>query len=204
MIKFDIRKERLIIDPTFLMFDEFTNIWKWDKTQLKANATKLLRFVFHLCDLSDDNPLRDIEYSKKEVECKFRVFGNRDHLFSDDELSLLHPAIDCYTQQNTTSEERMMEVFNKKIDQIKDVLEDAEPEFIKNINANTGEIKFTSNLDIITKALKEIDNILEAKNKIKAKVMRESSGSKVRGNLKRSALSKGAFKINEDRLTIKN
>jgi len=203
MIKFDIQKEKLIIDPKFLMFNEFTNIWKWDKTQAKTKATKLLRFVFHLCDLSSDNPLKDIEYDKKEDEAKFRVYGKRDYKFSEEELMLLQPAVDCYAKHNVTPEERVVEVFDKKIDQIKQVLEKTEPEFIKNTNANSGEVKFTSNIDIITKALKEIDNILEAKGKVKAKVLRESVGGKVRGNLKRSALSKGMFNINEDALVVK-
>lgn len=199
MIKFDIVKERIVIDPQFLMCPEFVTIWESDKTKNKKKAHELLRFVFHFCDLSLDNPIKDTPANKRQEEAKYIVYSDRNHKFNDTEWELLQPAIKRYNEYNVTADERMFETINKKIDEMREFLDGIVFEQVRNVSTS-GVVTFTDNVTGVAKIIKDLDGMSEAKTKLVSRIKSDTTGKKIRGGLSRSAFAQGKFKVNEKRL----
>jgi hypothetical protein len=199
MIKFNIVKEKIIIDPQFLMCPEFVNIWDSDKSKVKKKATQLLRFVFHFCDLSVDNPIKDTPANKRQEEAKFIVYSDRTHSFSNEEWELLEPAIKRYNEYNISADERMFETINKKIDDMREFLDGIVFEQVRN-ESTSGVITWTDNVTGVAKIIKDLDGMSEARNKIVSRIKSDTTGKKIRGGLKRSAHAQGKLKVNQTRL----
>jgi hypothetical protein len=193
MIKFEFRKEKIVTSPQFYLFKEFTDIWKWDKTPGKPRANKLLFFVFLLCDLSEDNPLRDVPAESKEEEALYRAYGSKTHSFTKRERSLVEPAILCYIRYNKTPEERILEAFDSKAIELREELEVVKPETYENFK--DGVTTFVSNSSIITKGLKELDAVKKLKMNVINAIRREAMSQRVRGAAVLSPLSKGNINL---------
>jgi hypothetical protein len=192
-VRFNFRKEKIVTDPTFFMFKEFVDIWEWDEEDGKPKANKLFYFIFLLCDLTETNPLRDTPANKKEEEALHRVYKNRKYKFPEEEYNLLKPAIDCYIKYNEMSEERILHSFDIEAESLRDVLEDTAFETVENIK--DGVTSFTSNSDIITKGLKELDSVKKLKASVIAAIRKDAMSQTVRGKQTLSPLSKGSIEL---------
>lgn len=192
-IRFDFRKEKIITDPVFFMFDEFKNIWNLDNSDDKDKANKLLYFIFLLCDLTEKNPLKDTPADKKESEALHMVFKDRSHTFTKKELNLLEPAINCYIKYNEMVEERLLLVFDEKAEELREVLETTEFETCE--NDVDGVLSFVSNSDIITNGLKELDSVKKLKASVIAAIKKDAMSQRVRGKATLSPLSKGNIEL---------
>jgi len=192
-IRLNFRKEKIITDEVFFMFKSFRELWNWDESPNKAKAHQLFYFLFLLCDLTEENPLRDTHIDKKEEEAKFYAFKDRNYAFTKAELKVLQPAVNCFIKYNTIAEERILEAFDIKADELRLALEDTMPETAEN---NTdGVIAFVSNSGIITKGLKKLDMVKKSKINVIAAVRREAMTQRVRGQMMLSPLSKGAITL---------
>ncbi len=192
-IKFEFRKEKLVTDSNFFLFKEFTDIWDSDSQNTRPAANKLLKFIYHLCDLGEENPLRDLPSEAKEKEAMFTVYGTHKKSFTKKERNLLSPAIDCYIKYNTTSEERILNAFENKAKEIRTVLDEVIPETLENFK--DGVTTFTSNTGIITRGLKELDSLKKLKANVIASVRKEAILQKVRGQVVLSPLSLGNIEV---------
>lgn len=192
-IRLKFRKERVITDEIFFLFKPLVDVMEWDKSNNKVKANKMLFFVFLLCDLTEENPLKDIPASKKEEEAKFRAYKDRNKKFSDDERSVLEPAIECYVKYNTTPEERILLAFDEKSEETREELETTEPE--THVNEKDGVVSFVSNSSIITKGLKELESVKKIKAGVIAAVRREAMSQAIRGQQVLSPLSKGNIEL---------
>lgn len=192
-VRFNFRKEKIVTDPTFFMFEEFVNIWNWDKSDEKDKANKLLYFVFLLCDLTEVNPLKDVPAEKKEEEALHRVYKNKDHKFKKKEYELVKAAIDCYIEYNEMAEERILTAFDNKAAQLRKVLKDTEFETYENIA--DGVSSFVSNSDIITKGLKDLDSVKKLKAAVVAAIKKDALSQRVRGQVSLSPLAKGNIEL---------
>ncbi len=195
-LRFKFRKERIVTDANFFLFHEFEAIWKWDKTSHRVKSNKMFYFIFLLCDLSEDNPLRDVHAEKKEEESLFRAYGDKKHKFTPKERSLVSDAVDCYIKYTKTAEERILEAFDNKAEELRDVLDGTLPETVE--NEKDGVTTFVSNTEIITNGLKEIDSIKRLKINVIAAVRKEAMMQRVRGQVVLSPLSKGDISITPD------
>ena len=101
-LQFEFRKDKIVLDAKFFMFKEFSAIWKHDKTKDKLKANQILFFIYLLCDIGQENPLKDVAAEKKEVEAKFRAFGDKSKQFTTKERELLEKAVKVYITINTT------------------------------------------------------------------------------------------------------
>lgn len=155
--------------------------------ELKA-LTKLedLFYVYFFCDLSKDNPLKDIPYFRKDAEARFRAYGNDSQPLSPK----IEAAIATYP---TTEEQKDIYTYDKKMDQFNVLLKDTLPKIERNENDNTGVVSFTTNIDIINGTLKDIINIIQAKASLVALYTMGSIPKHLRGGL--SPLTKGKIKI---------
>lgn len=187
------RKERVITDEIFFLFKPLTDVMDWDKSNNKAKANQMLFFVFLLCDLTEENPLKETPVEKKEEEALFRAYKKRDKTFTKNELSVLEPAVECYVKYNTTPEERILKAFDDKSEEMREILEDTIPE--TSVNEKDGVVGFTSNSGILTKGLKELESIKKVKMSVIAAVRREAMSQAIRGKQVLSPLSKGTIEL---------
>ena len=188
-IRFKFRKEKIITDEVFFMFKPFRDLWEWDKSPDKEKANPMFYFIFLLCDLTEENQLRDTPASKKEEEAKFYAFGKKDKIFTKTELKVLTPALECFVKYNTIPEERILEAFDSKADELRVILENTKPETEEN-NSN-GVITFVSNSSIITKGLKKLDAVKKSKINVISAIRRDAMTQRVRGGTMLSPLSRG-------------
>lgn len=195
MIKFTMKEGRLQMEHTFLMVPEFVDIWEWDKTKDKKKAHKLLFYVYLMCDLNEECPTKDLNLSNKDQQCRFLVFKDKGYQFKDDELVLVSKAIEAYILLNEIPEERMLRTYDEKMDQLRELLGDTLPVIRENTNENTGMINFTTNVDIINKALKEVSNLVKAKHDLREAVLAGRGAGHVRGKVKLSPRDKRKLTI---------
>jgi len=192
--KFKFRNERIILDETFFMFQEFIDIWKSDKSEDKSKANAMLRFISLLCDIADDNPLKDVHEDKKEEEALFRAFKSRTKVFTKKEYDLIQPAILKYTKLNLRAEEVLLGVFDEKSEQIISILEKTNPETCTNVD--NGVVTFVSNSKILTDTLSKLSTIRKNRESIVASIKNEAMSERVRGAMSLSPLDQGLIKIN--------
>lgn len=191
-VKLEFVKEKLVLTPTVFMFKPFVDLWEWDTSSNKDRAHAMFYFLYLLNDLSEQNPLRDTALDKKEQEA-LRLAFKSTKKFTKAELSVLDPAIKCFVTYNNTAEERILAEFDSKAEQIRQKLEDTEPETIA--NDKDGVVSFATNATIITKALQNLDTIKKAKLQVVAAIKKETMSQKVRGQIVLSPLSKGQIQL---------
>jgi len=191
--RFEFREEKIVTDFRFYLFKEFTDIWNRDKSKDKLNANRMLYFVYLLCDIGEENPLRDVDHTKKEIEAKFRAFRDTNKQFTADERDLLERAIKLYVEINMSVEERLLVSFDKKAEELRETLEKTTPETVT--NEENGVVAYVSNSKIITDALSKLSKIRTNREKIVSSIKRQSISMKVRGGLTLSPLVRGLLKV---------
>ena len=192
-LQFEFRKEKIVLNAKIFMFDEFIAIWKHDKTKGKLKANSLLYFVFLLCDIGENNPLKDTKIEDREKEAKFRAFLDKDKTFTENEYDLLQAAVNMYIKLNTSPEEQLLVAFDKKAAQLTEMLEETTPETVT--NSDNGVVTFVSNSGIITSALSKLSTIRKNRASIVASIKNEALTEKIRGQLTLSPLVRGLITL---------
>jgi len=177
------------------MVPEFVEILEWDKTKEKNKAHKILFYLYLMCDLGDECPTKDLDQSIKDGQCRFMAYGTRKYDFEGQEQRLIISGLAAYTLLNEVAEERMLKTYDEKIDQLRTLLEETTPVIHENMNANTGIISFSTNVEIINKALKEISNLVKAKHDLRQTVLAGFSAGHVRGKVQLSPRDKRDLRI---------
>ena len=178
-----------MLTPEILLIPEFTQI----RQQLKDKASDLFLFIYYMCDLDDDNPIRDMQSDEKFKSALKYAYGSKKAAFTKKEYALLKPAIEAYLKYNRTAEERILITFDEKVDELITSLDDTEPEAIT-YYAKSG-VKFATNSGIINAALEEIAKIKEMKKRIMSAIINQSISTKIRGKLELSPLSRGMINL---------
>jgi hypothetical protein len=191
-LTFTIRKEHIVTDPQFFLFKAFTDIWEWDKSEHKDKAHKMLRFIFLLCDITEECPLKDVPHSKREAEALFHAYKDKNYQFTKKERALVEAGIACYIKINETAEERLLGEFDNKAEELRGKLEDTMPEALA--NSRNGVTTFVSNSEIITRALKELDTVKKSKVSVISAIKREALSQRVRGAASLSPNSRGLIR----------
>ncbi len=191
--QFEFREEKIITDFRFFLFKEFVDIWAKRKSKSKLNANRMLYFIFLLCDIGKENPIKDVNVNKREEEAKFRAYRDKEKKFERMEIDLLEPAIKLYIELNMTVEERLLTAFDEKATQLSDELEKTLPETVT--NTENGVVSFVSNSKIITDALSKLSKIRTNREKIVSAIKKQAISQKIRGGLKLSPLVRGLINL---------
>jgi len=191
MIKFEFRAEKLVLTWQIYLFKEFTDILKYDKSKNKVKAHKLLYYVFLVNDISPDNPI--LQSNNADKDALFRAFGSSSKKFTKKEEELINASSRKYVELNSTPEERLLTMFDRKSSEIIELLESTKPETVSNVD--NGVTTFTSNSKMISDALKKLAILRKNRGKIVSMIKDEVVEEKVRGKLSLSPLSKGLIKI---------
>ena len=105
----------------------------------------------------------------------------------------MEAAVNTYIKYSKTAEERILELFDIKAEELRKVLDSTKPETEE--NSKDGVTTFVTNTDIITKGLKELDFVKKQKVNVINAVRNEAMSQRVRGQIVLSPLSKGAIDV---------
>ncbi len=127
-----------------------------------ADATKILMYVYLMYNRDDENPLKEFPSAERSRKAREVVFGNPmaniKELFPKN-IELITKAIKEY-EKLTDKIQRDIDLYDKKMYQFITLLNENEPEIIKNTNEINDRVTFTTNIDIITTILDNSINII--------------------------------------------
>ena len=196
MLRFTISDGRVLVDPTLAMIKEFTDIL--DYAAKKGDdklGNRMLLYVFYCCDLTDNNPMRDVDYRMKEEQAFSRAFaGGILTKFTKDQRALIDAAMDAYNFFNETAIERATLAYDQKIDEIRTLLEDTRPEIHPVMDENGGITNYVSNNKILADFSKQLNDMATYKLKAMETAKKIENTGRVRGDKGSSLIERGAFR----------
>lgn len=206
MLKFTVFQHQVVMDTSVLLIKEFTDILEYCKK--KPDGEKLgnqfLLYIYYCCDLQQDNPLRDIDYRMKEVQANKRAFNSAElKVFTPKEQTLVDAAIDAYNFFNETALERASLTFDKKIDEVRTLLESMRPEShavyktcvcANCLNEEVDVIdKYVSNAADLEKFAAQLNNLATYKLRALETAKKIENTGRVRGSKGSSLIERGVF-----------
>ena len=211
MLKFTLLNGKVVLDPTLVMIKEFTDILDYAKKKKDDDlGNRILLYVFYCCDLTDQNPLRDVDYRLKKSQALSRAFLGKQKTFTAKENDLIDAAIDAYNFLNETSLERATLAYDRKIDEIRSLLENVKPEIHPNhkvhmceycsefnpdgINQISEIDKYVSNATDIEKFSKLLNDMATYKLKSMETAKKIENTGRVRGEKGSSLIERGSFR----------
>jgi len=194
MLKFTTFENKVVIDPSVLLVEEFTNIIKHYKSKTDASNHMLL-YVFFCCDLTEQNMFRDIDHRLKESQALSRAYpGNKKKEFNKKEKELVEAAMDAYNFFNETALERATLSYDQKIDEIRTLLDDTKPEVHPIIDEDGNIDKYVSNDKIIANLSKQLGDLAVYKLKALETAKKIENTGRVRGGKGSSLIERGGFR----------
>jgi hypothetical protein len=193
MLKFQVYNNKVCIDPSIILLEEFSNILAYAKKKKDEDlGNRMLLYVFFCCDLTEDNFMRDIDYRLKPEQAMSRAFINKITKFDKEQSDLVDAAIDAYNFFNETSAERAVLAIDKKIDEARTIMETTDIEIIRNVK-ESGEVSFASNETILFKLAENIGKLMTLKLSVSAAAKKMENSGRVRGGKGSSLLERGGL-----------
>lgn len=193
MLKFTTLDNKVVIDPSVLLIKEFTNILDYGKGKDLGN--QLLLYIFYCCDLTEQNPFRDIDYRLKEDQALSRAFsGAKKKVFNKKEKALIEAGMDAYNFFNETALERATLSYDKKIDEIRTLMDDIVPEVHPTFDDDGNIDKYVSNNKIIADFSLQLGNMAVYKLKALETAKKIENTGRVRGGKGSSLIERGGFR----------
>lgn len=193
-------KSRVVVDPKSLMLAPLLDIWNNDQTETKDYANDLLCYIHIVSQLDPAAPFYKSSFDEVKFLAKSQIFRNMEHQFREEEEIFIQNALEVYLKDNEESEERMLQVYDKKIDEMRLELDAKKIEITKNIDPITGKVTYSTNAKMITDVMKEIGNILKIKDELEAQIenSRAKGQSRIKANREPSFLEKQLQKSQSD------
>jgi hypothetical protein len=186
-MKFMLEKSSTVVDPTSLKHDIFKKILDADK----EIGNKILLYVFLVCDISYDNPIRDVPYIDKQREAAMVIFDDEDYSIYNnlgkEWNDLTIEAIKCYDKEVVQDEDKDIYAYDKKMDQFREILMETVPRIEKNFGPNS--ISYSTNIEIINTVLEDIVTLIQTKASMVSMIVQGTVPKHLRGGL--SPLTKG-------------
>ena len=184
MLKFTLADNKIKLDGIHSAFSFVKEI----KRKYKGDfGTRVLTFIHIVARIDPSAPF----FTASEID--IRELATMQ-LFSETEVKKLNKKqinswIEEYKKIYETPEVRIVNIFNNKVDQIRNLIENTEPELEKVVTTN-GAVSFVSNIQLITKTMEELGNLLTVKEKLEAKIRKEVIGGVMRAGKSPSLLEK--------------
>jgi hypothetical protein len=156
---FNLKNNKVIIDPDKLIIPEFKSIWERDKSKDKENAFKELTYVYMLVDFK--SPYQAYPEDIREIKIKEDLFKDKNWKPDD----LIKSACKKYYELIETPTLRMLNSARIAVEKLSN--------YFKVSNPN--DKSYTANLE-------KLGKIIESLDKLEEKVKKEqTSETKVRG-----------------------
>ena len=187
MLKFTIAEGKVIVDPLHASLD----IVKKVTNKYKTDAVAVLTYIHLMSRIDPSAPFFTAQQDELQELVKRQLFT--DTQWKKLNKKQLSAWVEEYKKMYEPPEVRAVNIFNEKIDQIQRLIKDTEPEIIVN-TSTSGVTTFASNLKIITDTMKELETLLTAKEKLEAKIRKETTLGKMRAGKTPSMLEKKMMK----------
>ncbi len=173
MMEFDMVKRRVRIKAKTIIIDALNRIWEADKTEDKDEATRYLTYVHLVSQIDPEAPYAKSAYDEVRLLAKRDLWKDYDHQFEEGENELLEEAIDQYRNAYESVGDRTVRIFDTKIDQIRNLIEDTEP--VITPSTTRGQTTYASNFPILNKMMQELSNLMDTKEALEARVKKQST-----------------------------
>lgn len=192
-LKFTILNNKVLVDPNITLLKEFADIIEYGKSKKDEKiAFDMLLYIYYCCDLTSDNPFKDVDYRLKEEQAYARIFGKKKLLAK--EKALIESGMDAYNFFNENALERAGLAYDKKIDEIRSLLDEVVPE-VHPVMDESGEIdKYVSNDKIIASFSKQLNEMAVYKLKAMETAKKIENTGRVRGNKGSSLIERGGLR----------
>jgi hypothetical protein len=195
-IRFDIEDNALLVRPSDLAIKEFMAIWQADTSAGKRIAQQHLMFIYHYCDTRSEFFDKDDE--DKMQSCKANAYDSPAYTFDKKWAPLVEAAMKRYEELNETAPLRGVATIDRKIDQIRKIIDLTEPTIDeKEIYNKEGKVTqlIKPNVDRIIKASIDLDKMAETRTKMYERAMTGGNKTKNRAGAEASLLETGKLGI---------
>lgn len=166
---FSREKNRVQVDAYGLMIDEIRAVWEKDRTRIKEKATALISYIHLSAQVDPEAPF----FGAKSSEVKELSARN---IWRDDiprNIEQYDDTIVAYRKAYETADVRVLKTFSDKIDEIQELIGEQKPKITENYNDKTGAVSFATNMKIITDAMKDINGLIDEKEKLEQRIKKE-------------------------------
>lgn len=181
---------RIEVKPTDLLIRTFLEAYAQDTSETKDEAHKLFAFIHLRSQIDPEAPFFRVSHFEIHPICKYEIYKDRDYDWSDsiytEEQAL--EMVKEYQFAFSTPGDRMLKSFDKKIDEMRKLADDTKPKISESKNDKTGKIEFTTNTTMIANTLLSVDKLMEARDKMVAKLKNQEDSGTVRGQQEPSLL----------------
>jgi len=168
---FDLRDNRIILDPNTIAVPEFLVIWDKDKTKHKVKAEKILTYVYFMCDYNSPYAIYPEDERQKILKQDF-MQGYENYLEKD----MVKEAIRKYKSFQETTSMRLLAAAKVACNKLSDYFHGVD---FKELDEDGRPIY---NAKDVALNLKAIGGIIESLNKTTEQVKKEiTTSSRVRG-----------------------
>ena len=168
---FDLRNNKIILDPEKIAIPEFLVIWNADKSEDKIKAERLLTYIYFLCDYNSPYAI----YPENERKNILMEDYMKDYKKEIKKSSMIN-AIEKYKAFQQTTSMKLLEAAKVACNKLSDYFHGVD---FKELDENG---KPVYNAKDVALNLKSIGGIIESLNKTTDQVKKEiTSSSKIRG-----------------------
>lgn len=169
MLHFNKQHGKVIIDP----INELMNLVREVQEKYDPDiAIRVLTYIHVASRLdpaapffsADEKEVRDLAIRNIFTETERETYKHED--FEDWKK--------LYEKEYETADVRVVKIFNDKIDQIREMIKDTTPVIVE-YSTSSGSKGFASNTAIITKAMNDMDSLMDAKEKLEARIRKQSA-----------------------------
>jgi hypothetical protein len=195
-IRFDMEDNALFVRPSDLAIREFMDIWEADTSNDKQEAQDHLKFIYHYCDTRSE--FFDSEDVEKLANCKANAYGAPDYKHSKKWAKLVEKAMARYEQLNEKAPLRAVATLDKKIDQIRTIIDATLPIIEdRKVYDKEGNLReeIKSNVKTIIDTSISLDKMAETREKMYERAMTGGNKTKNRAGAETSLLEAGKLGI---------
>jgi hypothetical protein len=164
---FILRQGKVDIEPKALFIPEFNAIWERDRTKSKITALNEFAYVYFMADYKSEYNIYGLE---KPGIIAMEIFG--DSMYHPDEV--VNNAILRYEQMQETYSMKYLRSIRGTVDSLMKFYED-----LRYKSKTTNVTQYDPSQ--VTKAMKEVETVLEKIEKWERKVRGEEDMMKIRG-----------------------
>lgn len=167
---FNLKDNRVIIDPDTLPIPEFKTLWDRDTSKIKEQAYKELAYIYFMTDFK--SPYNS--YPEDEREERIKQDFIKDSKWKPDQDIKL--AIDRYTEFQESPSMRLLKASKNACKKLEG--------YFNTVDLDEKDTKgqLVNKATDLSRSLKEIGQIVESLNKVEEQVKKEiSTSEKIRG-----------------------
>ena len=187
MLNFTLVKGKIVLDPNIVLFEELDELYKIKRGE------SLLRVIYYHHSVDEENPFKDLDkrmVTENILQAVFKKSNWKEIGLTEKEKAKYKAAEKLYIKHNQTAEKRLYISIDKKLDEISFMLDETTPAIEETIT-KSGEIKFTTNLNIILNLFTKIETILKGKTVLESSIRNTENKGRLRGGGKSSFREKG-------------